>query len=317
MSRVEFTDWRLNRKARHLPAGIRQQCRQHPLLTTLFVGSVGHIVRGLGHHYERHSIDEYILLYCVEGRGWIRSGDQAHGVQVGDVAVVFARTAHGYGADDADPWTIHWTHFDGSQVPPFLEAAGLSPQRPVIHLPNHGRSSLVQAFQAIHALLNVDLSFPYLLHASVLLRQILSTLILVAATVPEPAPSGRPVQKAVQFMQANITETLRLEDLALWSGLSPSHFHRVFRAATGRAPIDYFIRLKIQRACELLANTDMKVSEIGQFLGYRDAHYFSRLFKQVTGHSPRAFRTACRNGHPPFDEHALLAPTAAGGQPHE
>ncbi|MCB0166075.1 MAG: helix-turn-helix transcriptional regulator, partial [Anaerolineae bacterium] len=65
---------------------------------------------------------------------------------------------------------------------------------------------------------------------------------------------------------------------------------RVFKKKTGYAPIDYFIRLKIQKACELLETTDQQVSEIGHSLGYPDIYYFSRLFKKVVGLSPRQYR---------------------------
>lgn len=291
-----FVDWRLNRKAKHLSSNARRQCQQHALLSTLFVTGVGHITRGLGHRFERQTIDEYILLYCVEGQGWLRSGSVIHPMQSGDVGIVLLGTPHAYGADDADPWSLYWAHFGGSQVAAFLDPLGLTRDAPVLSLASHEWSSLAQSFKAMLALLNVDTSFPYLLNAGVYLRQILSTLVLARVATPPSHDEVTEVEAAIQFMHANITGTLRLEDLALRVHLSPSHFCRLFREQTGRAPIDYFIWLKIGRACELLDNTDMKVGEIAHFLGYHDTHYFSRQFKQITGQSPRAFRSACRAG---------------------
>lgn len=292
-----FVDWRLKRKARHLPPGARRLCQKHSLLSTLFVTGVGQITRGLGHRFERQTIDEYILLYCVEGRGWLRSGDRVHPMQSGDVGVVLIDTAHAYGTDDADPWSLHWAHFGGSQARAFLDSLGITVNAPVLSVSAHEWSGLAQSFKAMLALLSVDVSFPYLLNAGVYLRQIFGTLMLAKDATPLPYREAAGVETTIRFMHANITETLRLEDLALRANLSPSHYHRLFREQTGHAPMDYFIRLKIARACELLDNTDMKVGEISHFLGYRDTHYFSRQFKQITGESPRAFRGACRAGH--------------------
>jgi len=56
------------------------------------------------------------------------------------------------------------------------------------------------------------------------------------------------------------------------------------------SPIDYFIRLKIHFACQLLTQTDLKIKEIADRIGYDDPYYFSRLFKQVTGQSPKVYK---------------------------
>jgi AraC-like DNA-binding protein len=76
------------------------------------------------------------------------------------------------------------------------------------------------------------------------------------------------------------------------AGLSESHFSRVFKAQTGHAPLDYFILLKMQHASALLAVTDLHVKEVAAAVGYSDPYYFSRLFKQVIGVSPRDYRRA-------------------------
>jgi AraC-like DNA-binding protein len=306
MPHYEFVDWRLNRKARHLSTRERRLSSKHPLLSSLFITGVGHITRGLGHRYERQTIDETILLYCVEGQGWLRSGAISHPLQAGDVGFVVQGTPHGYGADDADPWSIYWAHCSGSQISAFLDLLAITPDTPVLSLPTPEFSPLIQSFKAMLALLNVDLTLPYLLAAGVYLRQIFSTLVLAKTASPPPQETDDVVGRAIQFMHTHITGTLRLADMALQTNMSPSHFHRQFRQATGHAPIDYFIRLKVQHACELLNNTDMKIGEIGHFLGYQDAHYFSRIFKQITGQSPRRFRAACRSGSQSLDYHTLL-----------
>ena len=72
--------------------------------------------------------------------------------------------------------------------------------------------------------------------------------------------------------------------------LSASHFSRLFAERTGHSPIDYFIQLKIQRACQLLNNSDWSIAEVAREMGFEDQFYFSRLFRKVMNMSPREYR---------------------------
>ncbi|MGC3957754.1 MAG: helix-turn-helix transcriptional regulator [Verrucomicrobiota bacterium] len=74
------------------------------------------------------------------------------------------------------------------------------------------------------------------------------------------------------------------------ANISPSHFFAVFKRQTGFAPLDFFIRLRMQRACELLGTTSLSVKEVAAELGYDDPFYFSRVFKTVSGIAPTDYR---------------------------
>lgn len=316
MHSTSFVDWRLNRKAQALSPAMLGHARSHPLLAALYVHSTGQITRGLGHHFERETIDEYIMLYCVEGRGWLRIASQRHPIRPRDFCFVLTGHAHGYGADDQDPWTIHWAHFNGHQVAAFLNLIGISAQTPVITLRSEALSNQDRHFNAMLSLLAAENSLPHLLSACAHLRLILSNLALVKAMDSDPSAAVKEsaVDRAVRLMHENINRPLQLEEIAREVNLSPSHLHRLFRQAIKTTPMHYFIRLKIGRACELLDNTEMKINEIGHFLGYSDPHYFSRIFKQVTGHAPRKFRSLRRAGLPGIDYHL---PTPIEDSPHE
>jgi AraC-like DNA-binding protein len=100
------------------------------------------------------------------------------------------------------------------------------------------------------------------------------------------------VESTLTFLRSNLYRPLSLAEMAGQAGLSESHFSRVFKAQTGHAPLDYFILLKMQHASALLAVTDLHVKEVAAAVGYSDPYYFSRLFKQVIGVSPRDYRRA-------------------------
>jgi len=89
-------------------------------------------------------------------------------------------------------------------------------------------------------------------------------------------------------------EVPSVAQLAREAGYSTDHFSRIFLNATGLRPQDYLIKARIDRARQLLAETDLSVGEIATSVGFVDIFYFSRLFRQRTGQPPSAFRRGLR-----------------------
>ena len=90
---------------------------------------------------------------------------------------------------------------------------------------------------------------------------------------------------------------LRVSELAALSGMSESHFTRLFRSAFGTTPIDWLRRERISQAKRRLAESSDAIKEIAAQVGYGDHYFFSKDFKQFTGIPPREFRRreAARN----------------------
>jgi AraC-like DNA-binding protein len=99
-----------------------------------------------------------------------------------------------------------------------------------------------------------------------------------------------PVELSINYMLENLTKKLKVSDIALGIGYSTSHFCRLFLSKTGHSPIDYFIQLKVQKACRLLENPGWTVSDVAREMGFEDQFYFSRLFHKVMGMPPSEYR---------------------------
>lgn len=100
----------------------------------------------------------------------------------------------------------------------------------------------------------------------------------------------RRIEQAVGYMRECLSRSLQVPALARMANISPSHFFAVFKRQTGFAPLDFFIRLRMQRACELLESTPLSVKQVAAELGYDDPFYFSRVFKTVSGIAPTEYR---------------------------
>jgi ABC-type glycerol-3-phosphate transport system substrate-binding protein/AraC-like DNA-binding protein len=101
-----------------------------------------------------------------------------------------------------------------------------------------------------------------------------------------------PVNKVISFIEANYHASLTLANIAATINIGPNHLNRLFKLAQGVPCMEYVIRLRMQRARDLLNNADYRVNEIARLVGYDNPYYFSRLFKKKTGVSPEAFRRA-------------------------
>ncbi|MCB0743715.1 MAG: helix-turn-helix transcriptional regulator, partial [Ignavibacteriae bacterium] len=99
--------------------------------------------------------------------------------------------------------------------------------------------------------------------------------------------SNDQIEKVIKFMRKNVHDNYTNYDFAKLVNLSISHLSKLFKERTGFSPIEFFIQLKIQKACMYLISTDYKVKEIGNLLHYDDPYYFSRVFTKMVGTSPR------------------------------
>ncbi|MBC7325574.1 MAG: response regulator [Moorella sp. (in: Bacteria)] len=98
------------------------------------------------------------------------------------------------------------------------------------------------------------------------------------------------INRASQFIEANFSRELTLEEVAQQVYLSPCYFSRLFKQVKGQNFIDYLTRVRLKAARELLLNTNLPVAEIAERVGYRDARYFGQVFKKQEGYTPSTFR---------------------------
>jgi len=102
----------------------------------------------------------------------------------------------------------------------------------------------------------------------------------------------RRIRRAVELMHAQLERELSIEELASAAYLSPFHFSRLFKKLTGATPHSYLASLRISRAQNLLAETDLSITEISARVGYSSSSHFTKAFRQVTGLTPKDFRSA-------------------------
>jgi transcriptional regulator GlxA family with amidase domain len=98
------------------------------------------------------------------------------------------------------------------------------------------------------------------------------------------------VQKAQRYLEENFSKGVVIDEIARHVRISPRHFKRRFKQATGHAPMQYLQLVRIEAAKMKLETTRETIDEITQYIGYEDSSTFRRLFRQHTQLSPREYR---------------------------
>jgi AraC family transcriptional regulator len=93
-----------------------------------------------------------------------------------------------------------------------------------------------------------------------------------------------------EFVHAKIEDELRLSELAQSVGLSTAHFSEMFRKSTGETPHQFVLRLRVERAKEMLRLAESRVLDVAIACGFKTQQHFARVFRQLCGTSPTEYR---------------------------
>ena len=280
------------------PFYLIEEALHNPLTPGLAIHSMGYFPHAEHHFINRPTgTDEYILIYCVQGKGWYTLRDEQHQVNAHQFFILPPHEPHAYGADCDDPWYIYWIHFKGSrareiaQRMPGLDTIGICP-----------RSRIQDRTAQFDELLNVMEGVPdndTVNYANLTLNALLASFLFVdvyreAKNPVKPSENISFLSRATHYLNENIENKISVRDMASYMGYSESQFYRLFYEQTGYAPMTYFMHLKVEHACSLLHNTRLQIHQIALKMGYDDPYYFSRFFKKMTGISPQKYRDSAR-----------------------
>ncbi|MFH5835487.1 response regulator [Proteiniclasticum sp. C24MP] len=95
---------------------------------------------------------------------------------------------------------------------------------------------------------------------------------------------------ALHFIEKHLTNSLTLESAASYMNISTHYFSKLFKSEVGENFIDYVTAKKVERAKELIMDTDLPLNVLAFELGFNEANYFSKVFKKKTGVTPSQYR---------------------------
>lgn len=263
----------------------------NPLLKHLHICSIGYYPKAKDHYtYRKKGLPENFLFYCVDGHGWYKIGDQRYEIGPNEFFILPQNTEHAYGSSEEHPWSIYWVHFGGDSLHELNNTQAVQKHFKPFYIKNN--AEILSLFSKIYKTLELGYSIDNLLFANMCLSHYLSLFIYnsrhyaVASTDKIDC-----VDSAILHMQCHINENISLNQLSKQYNYSVSRFSNLFKKKTGYAPIDYFVQMKMQKACQQLDFTDNSIKHIAFSMGFDDPYYFSKRFRTIIGMSPKKYRS--------------------------
>lgn len=280
----------IGQRMTYLPGIIKKNVLKDSRVRDLYITHIGIFPKAVGHFRNRPlGCSQYILLYCVEGEGWVEIGGKRQIVSANQLFVISPKTACRYGAGSKNPWSNYWLHFTGENALVYSPAIN----RVIDILPSSNSRIEERLLLFEEMLQNVESHFKYekVAYANICLKQFLMSIkYLQVYRSVKKEPENDLLEKVISFMKNNLNRNIRIDDFAKKCNCSSSNIYKLFKNNLDTAPLDFFIHLKMERACKYLVKTNMKVKEIGVKLGYEDPYYFSRIFSKHIGQSPANYR---------------------------
>lgn len=274
-----------------LPRKILAEAILHqPVMEWLYITDIGYYPKAQYHFRQRvHGIDQHILIYCMKGCGQAQVERKKYMLGPGSFIIIPAGSYHSYAAGEKDSWTIYWVHFKGSLSGQLVDqiTGRIGGHQGVVEF-QPARQGL---FNDMYACLERGYGTDNLSYANVCLYHYLSSFIYgdkMNLSVSRQIDDA--VELSINYMQQHLSHSPSLGEIAASVNFSPSHYSALFRRKTGFAPIEYFNHLKVQKACQFLLYTDMRIKEVADRLGIEDPYYFSRMFTKLMGVSPEQYR---------------------------
>lgn len=281
----------INEKIIVLPQAIIDKIKIDPLIRGLYLTDIGYFPNAKNHFRERKDgCNQNILIFCEKGEGWVEINKRNFLLKKNMMTIIPANTSHSYGSSQSNPWSIYWLHFNGENAPHYTNRI-IKDDLLTYDVNLNKKVIFIELFNSIYKQLKKGYYIDHMVYISQFLSYFLSVILFLDnSDISEAHQENSIVENCIDLMNKNLEGSLTLGDLSKSCNLSRNYLVPFFKAKTGYSPIDFYIRLKIQRACQYLDLSDMNISEIALKIGYSDPYYFSRIFKKIIGHSPSSYR---------------------------
>ncbi|QHT61181.1 AraC family transcriptional regulator [Paenibacillus lycopersici] len=231
----------------------------------------------------------YSLHYVVDGIGFFSQEDHTYSLKSGDLFCLFPHVSQEYYTSAEHPLKLAWVAFDGRMAKDVLDRIGLRPESPYLSRP--ADAELERRMESFFALIRKDGGDGAELMKSSIFLGILGWLTETAEK-PSRKEAGAEswLDKGMAYMNLHFAEGITVQEISKYAGVDRTYFSKSFRKAYGMTPVRYLQQLKIDAAKSMLAETEYKLAEIAQSVGYPDLFTFSKAFKKHVGLPPNHYR---------------------------
>nr|WP_276316303.1 response regulator [Paenibacillus artemisiicola] len=121
-------------------------------------------------------------------------------------------------------------------------------------------------------------------------QEAIRSLLYPASSKAARYPANALISDVLFYLREHSKETIKLDDLSARFHINQAYLSKLFKKEIGVTPAKYMTQLKMEKACSLLAGTNLSINDVAQEVGYEDYLYFRKVFKNTLGITPSAFR---------------------------
>ena len=245
-----------------------------------------------GYTFGPYTRTEYLVHVVVSGKGTYEADGKIYELGENSVFLICPGVSTVYSSDMEDPWTYVWFGFYGGKAEAVLRYAGLSRENPVSRIPDaapyvEGVTGILNACQ-----LTFSNEFKREAYLYTLAAQLGDDLHKKDNNSTKYEYSYKAyVEYALNYIENNFHRNIRISEIASAIGINRSYLSICFKQLMDMSPQEYLIEYRMRQAKGLLLDTNLPIHDVAAKVGYDDSLAFSKVFKNQTGMSPRAFRS--------------------------
>lgn len=233
-------------------------------------------------------LDQFGVVYLVHGEGEFESKlTGPRRLSEGDAFFVFPGVWHRYRPVDKVGGEVNWVLFQGEDAERMQQRGFITPEEPVLKVGLN--DTILDAFMHLMDRLRTEpAGYQQMIAAGTM--QIIASMLGAARNQKTGSHVHDQVRRAKMLLEADVEGPPLMENIAAELDMSRASFFRMFKEHTGLTPYQYHLELKLNRARQMLRNSDLSAKHIACVLGFRNVYHFSKLFKIKNGLAPTPWR---------------------------
>ena len=237
----------------------------------------------------QHSHDFCEILYVAGGAGEAILEGKKFRLAPGDLVVVTPGTLHEERSDAKAPLRLIFLAIRDFAVPG-LPAGCLSQEKYRVLSCGEYRYKMDIYLRELLQETSSQIEFYQEISQGLVSALLVLVMRLIRINPEDEAALSQECQKIKEYLDQNFTSPITLESLSETVYISKHYLSHLFKEQTGVSPIKYLTSKRMEKACELLSETELPVSEVSKAVGYENPLYFSQVFKRIYGISPVKYR---------------------------
>ncbi len=223
--------------------------------------------------------DFYVMHLLVSGSGWLESEGKKISLHKGDLFLVPVGKSVRYYANPDDPYEYYWVGFYGTNAVQIMSLLGFLKGNKLVISSGEHFDEVRSLFEKM-VIYNDERSVKENLLMLGYFYQIVGSLTPNDIEANPENENATILNRLLRYIEFNYNTPITMEVLESVASMHRSNIYKLFMKTQGVSPTQYIVNYRLDRALDLLKNTDYSLKKIASLVGYNDSAYLCRIFRQ-------------------------------------